>query len=98
MNSNETPGNPKSDTTNTVVVETSLKQMEAVHHGSQSGEEVDIKTGTAKECEEVEEVAVEQVELGLSTCWRREGSPDTAALARQFYFQSQAASPIIPPT
>ena len=48
--------------------------------------------------EEVEEVAVEQVELGLSTCWRREGSPDTAALARQFYFQSQAASPIIPPT
>ena len=47
--------------------------------------------------EEVEEVAVEQVELGLSTCWRREGSPDTAALARQFYFQSQAASPIIPP-
>ena len=38
MNSNETPGNPKSDTTNTVVVETSLKQMEAVHHGSQSGE------------------------------------------------------------
>lgn len=44
MNSNETPGNPKSDTTNTVVVETSLKQMEAVHHGSESGEEVDIKT------------------------------------------------------
>ena len=46
----------------------------------------------------VEEVAVEQLELGLSTCWRREGSPDTAALARQFYIKSQAASPIIPPT
>ena len=58
---------------------------------SPSGEQLEVAM------ELVEEVAVEQLELGLSTCWRREGSPDTAALARQFYFQSQAASPI-PPT